>query len=141
MYHVWFRTKNNMGNKPEAIPAADPAALSDSFLRPPLSSRAPTPLATDVPISTLGPSGPKEFPVPNVTQAAIVFKTGSNTDLTDDVQLPSVETSRVARKAFKKLTTKPPQAGTKITRCQCTPMGSSEAARYGIPSQQRSRIS
>jgi len=101
-------------------------------------------LATEVPISTLGPSGPKEFPVPKVTQAAIVFKTGLKTDLTDDVQFPCVETSSVARKVFKKLTSKPPEAGTKITRCQITPMGSSlnhEAPRDGIPSQQKSRIS
>lgn len=62
--------------QPEEIPAADPAATRDTFLLELLSNKELTPLAMDAPISTLGPSGPNEFPVPRVTQAATAFKNG-----------------------------------------------------------------
>lgn len=65
-------------DQPEEIPAADPAAARESFLLGFLSNEVPTPLAMEVPISTLGPSGPREFPVPRVTQAATAFKNGLN---------------------------------------------------------------
>ena len=58
------------------MPAAAPAATRESYLFKLLSAKVPTPLAIDAPISTLGPSGPKEFPVPIVTQAAIVLRKG-----------------------------------------------------------------
>lgn len=135
---------NQEHNKPEAIPAADPAALRESFFLAPLSKKAPTPLATETPISTLGPSGPNEFPVPKVTQAATVLRTGFIADLMFDMAVPSAESSRADRSMFNKLTIRPPTAGTKTTRTHLVSMGSSlnhVAPRPGISPQLKSRIS
>lgn len=90
----------------------------------------------EVPISTLGPSGPKELPVPRVTQAASAFKNGCNADLTlllsreNEMAVAggggggeeSWSTCRAGavRSRLKKLTMRPPQAGTKMTRIQIT---------------------
>lgn len=134
----------NKKDQPEEIPAAEPAALRESFLWAPLSNNEPTILATEAPISTLGPSGPNELPVPRVTQAAIAFKIGSTAAFILDDKILSVWTSRAPRNVFNKLTTNPPKAGTKITCCHTTSVGSSlnhKAPRCGIPFQQKSRIS
>lgn len=112
-------------DKPAAIPAADPAALSESFLLAPLSKKVPTPLAMETPISTLGPSGPNEFPVPKVTQAAAVFRIGFSADLMFNMAVPSAESSNEVRITFNKLTIRPPTAGTKTTRPHLVSMGSS----------------
>uniref|UniRef100_A0A7C9F855 Uncharacterized protein n=1 Tax=Opuntia streptacantha TaxID=393608 RepID=A0A7C9F855_OPUST len=60
---------------PEASPAADPAATRGTFLLV-APNKLAMPLAIEEPISTLGPSGPNEFPVPRVIHAATVFKNG-----------------------------------------------------------------
>lgn len=118
-------------DQPEEIPAADPAASRERFLWEFLSNKVRTPLAMEVPISTLGPSGPKELPVPRVTQAASAFKNGRNADLTLSSREnemagtggggeESWSTCRAGafRSRFKKLTMRPPQAGTKMTCIQ-----------------------
>lgn len=125
--NIIFKRSND---QPEAIPAADPAATRESFLFGLLSNKVPTPLAMEVPISTLGPSGPKEFPVPRVTQAATAFKNGLNEALTllgSESEMVGAEEGGgeescwsdcregSARSRFNKLTMRPPQAGTKMT--------------------------
>lgn len=60
----------------EVSPAPEPAATNDSSLRCLLFSTVPRPRAAALPISTLGPSGPKEFPVPKVIAAAVAFSRG-----------------------------------------------------------------
>ncbi len=119
-------------DQPEEIPAADPTATRESFLWGFLSNKVPTPLAMEAPISTLGPSGPNELPVPRVTQAASVFKNGRNADLTlsnrenemagagGGEESWSTCRAGAVRSRFKKLTMRPPQAGTKMTCIQIT---------------------
>ena len=58
----------------DAAPAAEPAAMSPSlcavFAEDVMFASSLTPPATDAPISTDGPSGPSEAPLPRVTTAA-----------------------------------------------------------------------
>lgn len=61
---------------PEAIPAAAPAATRAIRLSRLFSIISEHALAHDLPISTLGPSGPNEQPVPKVTAAWIAFTVG-----------------------------------------------------------------
>jgi hypothetical protein len=60
--------------KPEEIPAADPVATRDNLVPLLQCNTFPIPCAIDEPISTLGPSGPSELPVPRVTVAATAFR-------------------------------------------------------------------
>lgn len=62
--------------KPAATPAPDPAATRDVNCRCGSRNTELRPFATDLPISTLGPSGPREAPVPRVTAAAMERATG-----------------------------------------------------------------
>lgn len=61
------------------LPAPDPAARRGTNLLFLLLKTLPKPLAKDLPISTLGPSGPKEHPVPSVIAAALALKNGAIT--------------------------------------------------------------
>ena len=70
------KKKKRRNDEPEEIPAADPAAIRERFVWGYLSNKVAIPLAMEVPISTLGPSGPKELPVPRVTQAERAFMNG-----------------------------------------------------------------
>lgn len=135
-------------NKPDEIPAADPEAIRDNLFPLFHPNTWETPLAIAEPISTLGPSGPKELPVPRVTEAAMAFKKGLNALLTSDVRKPFLlSLDGVLRRSLsvlRMLTRTPPQTGTSITLCQTRLMGSSlnhEAPREGNPSQNKSRIS
>lgn len=58
------------------MPAAAPAATRAIFLSLLFSIISENPFAHDFPISTLGPSGPKEQPVPKVTAAWMAFIVG-----------------------------------------------------------------
>lgn len=130
-------------DSPDAIPAADPAATRASFFPPSNLNTFPNPLAIDEPISTLGPSGPKEFPVPRVKDAAMAFKNGLKAPFILDIvsfELVAIELLNVLNTP----TIMPPLTGTSITLCQISPMDSSlshEAPLNGMPSQKRSRIS
>ena len=64
-----MQTCNNTTNVPEAIPDAVPATTRATFLALLFSIINENPLAHDFPMSTLGPSGPEEQPVPKVTAA------------------------------------------------------------------------
>lgn len=57
------------GEIPEEIPAAAPAAIRVFILSLLFAIIKENPWAHDLPMSTLGPSGPKEQPVPKVTAA------------------------------------------------------------------------
>lgn len=130
--------------QPDEIPAAEPEATRDSFLSSLFSNNAPIPLAMDAPISTLGPSGPNEFPVPRVTAAATALKNGLSTAFKLDGRITPEEGSRLFLMLFNTPTITPPQTGTNITRSQIFSRGSSlnqDAPREGIPSQKKSRIS
>ena len=59
--------------KPALNPAAPPAANNPNLFGATDGNAAPTRSATAAPISTLGPSGPSEHPVPSVIAAAAVF--------------------------------------------------------------------
>mmetsp|Transcript_8909 Transcript_8909/g.40461 ORF Transcript_8909/g.40461 Transcript_8909/m.40461 type:complete len:231 (-) Transcript_8909:465-1157(-) len=67
---------------PALMPAAEPAAMSPSlcavFAEDVMFASSLTPPATDAPISTDGPSGPSEAPLPRVTTAAAALSTGLN---------------------------------------------------------------
>ncbi|MFS7963815.1 hypothetical protein Hanom_Chr08g00742751 [Helianthus anomalus] len=68
-HHSKWRKSREISKKPEAMPAAAPAATR-AILRSLLFSIINEhPFAHDFPISTLGPSGPNEQPVPKVTAA------------------------------------------------------------------------
>lgn len=90
--------------KPAARPAADPAARRGRILAEVKKGVEAIHLAMELPISTLGPSGPKELPVPRVTEAAIAFKKGREMKL-------ELESERRLRRETKS----PPKAGTSIT--------------------------
>lgn len=62
--------------KPEAIPAADPAAIRAILRSLLFSIISAHPIAQDLPISTLGPSGPNEHPVPKVIAAWMALIAG-----------------------------------------------------------------
>mmetsp|Transcript_12853 Transcript_12853/g.35270 ORF Transcript_12853/g.35270 Transcript_12853/m.35270 type:complete len:235 (-) Transcript_12853:355-1059(-) len=70
---------------PALMPAADPAAMSPSlcavFAEDVMFASSLTPPATDAPISTDGPSGPSDAPLPRVTTAAAALSTGLNARL------------------------------------------------------------
>jgi hypothetical protein len=117
--------------KPAERPAADPAARRGSILAVVKRGVEAIHLATELPISTLGPSGPRELPVPKVTEAAIAFKKGREVGL------------ELERRLMRE-TTRPPKAGTSITLFHVSSIGASlnhEAPRSGIPSHNKSRIS
>ena len=61
---------------PAATPAPAPAASRATSLLGGSFKTAPTPRATDLPNSTLGPSGPKGAPLPKVTAAARALAMG-----------------------------------------------------------------
>ena len=125
------------------MPAADPAATRDILFPPSHPKTFPNPFAIAEPISTLGPSGPKELPVPSVKDAATAFKNGLNTPFIPDT-VPSEFVLIELLSVFNPPTMMPPLTGTSITLCQISAVGSSlsqEAPRNGMPSQRRSRIS
>ena len=127
----------------DEIPAADPAATRDSFFPPSQSNTFPNPLAIEEPISTLGPSGPKELPVPSVKDAATAFNNGLIALFALDIGPSELVLTEILN-AFNPPTITPPLTGTNITLCQTSLIGSSlshEAPREGIPSQKMSRIS
>lgn len=111
--------------KPAERPAAEPAARRGMIVEEVKKGVDAIHLAMDFPISTLGPSGPKELPVPKVTEAAIAFKNGLELEM-----------------SLRRETTTPPNAGTSITLFHL--IGDSlnhDAPRLGIPSHNKSRIS
>lgn len=125
------------------MPAADPAATRDSFFPPSHPNTFPNPFAIADPISTLGPSGPRELPVPRVKDAATAFRNGLNTPFILETE-PSEFVLIELLSVFSPPTMMPPLTGTNITLCQISAVGSSlshEAPRSGMPSQSRSRIS
>ena len=65
----------------QALPAPDPAASRGNRRRCLLRSTLPRALAVDLPISTLGPSGPSEQPLPRVMAAAVARSTGARAAL------------------------------------------------------------
>ena len=65
----------------QVSPAPDPAASRGNRRRCLLRSTLPRALAVDLPISTLGPSGPSEQPLPRVMAAAVARSTGANAAL------------------------------------------------------------
>jgi hypothetical protein len=68
----------NQSKIPEAIPAADPAATRAILRSLLFSIIAAHPYAQDLPISTLGPSGPREHPVPKVMAAWMALDCGKD---------------------------------------------------------------
>ena len=70
-----FNKYNYLGI-PEAIPAADPAAIRAILRSLLFSIISAHPIAQDLPISTLGPSGPSEHPVPKVIAAWMALIVG-----------------------------------------------------------------
>lgn len=65
------------GRRTRAIPAPDPAASRGTSLLFLLRKTLPRARAQERPISTLGPSGPREQPVPRVIAAAPVLRKGA----------------------------------------------------------------
>ena len=65
----------------ELSPAPDPAASRGKRRLCLLRRTLPSARAVDLPISTLGPSGPSEQPLPKVIAAAVALRTGANTAL------------------------------------------------------------
>uniref|UniRef100_A0A2P2KC38 Chloride channel protein n=1 Tax=Rhizophora mucronata TaxID=61149 RepID=A0A2P2KC38_RHIMU len=76
----------------------------------------------DVPISTLGPSGPRELPVPRVKRAAVALRKGTNA--ASRLELWS-RAGRADRSVLRMLTIKPPKTGNRTTRVLVESRGSS----------------
>lgn len=132
---------------PEEMPAAAPAATSAIFLSLLCSINCENPFAVDFPISTLGPSGPNEQPVPNVTAAWIAFTVGkiparkSKPCVWEEVDC--FIWSNISNKPHIMPTMTPPVTGTKRIRCHVSAnlwIRSQAAPSIGVPAHTHSCI-
>lgn len=129
------------------MPAAAPAATRAIFLSLLFSIIKENPLAHDFPISTLGPSGPKEPPVPKVTAAWMAFTVGKTPERKSNPcpfeELDCFIWSSISSKPCIIPTITPPVTGIKRILCQVSAnlcKRSHAAPSFGVPAHAHSWI-